>query len=912
MEHKVELGYVVNSVKFNNDNSKPISNATDGTDHSNWGFVYAVHSADEATGGPSEAAGTSKDDYTIGTIFLDSGVDEIYGTSILNNIVINSIPPKFIKDLSVHTAICEPFYISCTFESEVPLDVAQMEISFKYNNIDVNLVNAKRKSSVYTVNGAVSDLKLYSDIDEYTLSFYLDVTKFPAEINDIVSGMNTNGIDITVWDISGNKTKINLKEWIYVGDNTEIKELEHLVIEFFDWEPSNRILKPTVEGRTWVKVYNPNEKWRVPELLVIQNKEGNAFGKVPPKDMWDWSNYCENEDGTGTNNGVVIFQITDNINKPGTIELETWIDIGNSSSGKVSPKVGLVKSSTYADASLDWKFMDPDGRKIKLKPYVPSYLNEENMYEFVATTEDFLNTMYTSLYNDDKNIGILEKAARVGYFNVADQIEDAYLQQYGESFGSELTPTREDAEVFLRDKKINGNYASVEYNATDYNNFMRYIYNELPVYNQYKGSYTGIKMALNMMSLCCKLVELWSRIDDSDEDDFIRADEINDDPLKLTNNDKAQIAKYYLTSRFDVDIQDNDATFEEYNTLADNIIHVIFQVKPITRTLRKLAKIWYAYYNFKVSYFMFGQSNLQQIHHYRYVYNLCSQQTWNKATNKTRHGITYTPAKTYEVTSIFVPYKAECAHCAYLNDDDEYVTHPTSKNSYVVLKNLEKNFFPMFNKSSITTDNLNFNFTLSGDYKKLTTTSLGTYVSNTTPITITPKTFSKQYYTEIDKDNDNNSADDITAIAKRAARYNYVDIVNTENGYYIKFIGTSSIDDFKGYLVSNNLWFIDKQFTTMNLDLTGDGDFQLVDAIQTEENGNIVYYYDVNLKLTVTYDVALGTNYITQNLPTNAWTETNTTTTEEGETVTTHTVTNALTEVSAPVKVIIGDDIFTS
>ena len=71
-------------------------------------------------------------------------------------------------------------------------------------------------------------------------------------------------------------------------------------------------------------------------------------------------------------------------------------------------------------------------------------------------------------------------------------------------------------------------YKYEDLTGKELDNFIRYVYHEIPEYNQYKGSYKGVKMALNMLGLCCKLVELWSKVDDKQKDDLRRADEISD------------------------------------------------------------------------------------------------------------------------------------------------------------------------------------------------------------------------------------------------------------------------------------------------------------------------------------------------------------------------------------------------
>lgn len=137
---------------------------------------------------------------------------------------------------------------------------------------------------------------------------------------------------------------------------------------------------------------------------------------------------------------------------------------------------------------------------------------------------------------------------------------------------------------------------------------IRSIYKFIPFYNQIKGTYLGIQFMMNTMGLSAAIVELWSTRDDiknfSKNTTLFREDEINavrrflvdlteeseEEKSKINYiSDPAKVKDYYLTSTFDVDLSSQKGiTFSEFNGMANTIISVIEEIKPVTRCLRKL------------------------------------------------------------------------------------------------------------------------------------------------------------------------------------------------------------------------------------------------------------------------------------------------------------------------------------
>jgi len=130
---------------------------------------------------------------------------------------------------------------------------------------------------------------------------------------------------------------------------------------------------------------------------------------------------------------------------------------------------------------------------------------------------------------------------------------------------------------------------------------IKYLYKNMPTYNQIKGTYVGIQYVLNMLGLCSSITEIWSDKAESalknfaETSNLIRADELNDVRQNVGELGNAKIKNYFLTSRFDVDFTNIEGqSFEDFNKQSETLIQVINQIKPVTRVLRKL------YYTLKI------------------------------------------------------------------------------------------------------------------------------------------------------------------------------------------------------------------------------------------------------------------------------------------------------------------------
>ena len=677
-----------------------------------WNFQYVTQNMDGQDqtiyGGVEDQ---DKSHYPEGTIFLDSSLDDIYGYTTLQNIIINSEGPSIVDDKTTRQVLNvggkenpTPIKVKLIFKSKSPLDIMELDATV---GSEYDLIHIHRKNNQVEINQLVSNINLDKNNDIYTLSFDLNPYANESIIgSSFIKALNDNEIIIKVFDINANGVEYTTygEPWKYIDTEEEIFDLEKLVIRFSNIIPEDMIIAPNIEGECTVTVFNPNSYlWNIkPTIQLNEESIGEIDGEI------DFSDYTEY--------GIAKFKVK-RIVEYGNVIVDAWIDLQN-------PKIhDIVYNATYAQGILGpWLVEDERNRKIKMLDYPPAYMHDREYWQFVKFTEKFLNTMYMSM-SKKASIGILEKVARIADFNYINDVEAKLLNHYKEHFGIELDPNVDDLRHFLLQKKIalTNEEGEIVGNADAYedltgkelDNFIRYVYHEIPEYNQYKGSYKGVKMALNMLGLCCKLVELWSKVDDKQKDDLRRADEISDFFMKKIDENgnevprttKAAVAKLFLTSRFDVDIEEPSITFREFNGLADNICRLIFQCKPVTRLLRKLSYIYYMWSGLKFSYLWFPFYNTQQIHHFKYIFPLASDYV------KTKHKYISTLPNNYdpnipsqgmfiEFDKLFVNHVANEAYVTYLQNEKkkewkegtftnaDLITRTAVKNAYCNLRNI--------------------------------------------------------------------------------------------------------------------------------------------------------------------------------------------------------------------------------
>ena len=357
------------------------------------------------------------------------------------------------------------------------------------------------------------------------------------------------------------------------------------------------------------------------------------------------------------------------------------------------------------------------------------------------------------------------------------------------------------------------------------NNTIKYLYQNMPEYNQLKGTYTGIQMILNLMGLCTSITELWSprtqnALQNFLGDEMFRADELDAVRQRIADWGNATVKDYFLTSRFDVDIkQENKISFKSFNSMASTIISTILQMKPVTRCLRYLyyiitinTDIHFEYLtHIKKSGTEEEGDNNRKIENFRYKWDVVFNPLAYKSKVDKKNNANY---------SLFLPWIAERA--AKLDLETETETN-TLKNTYFNLYELDRKFQISKQKT--------FRFKLEGSFAN------PGYDTNT---------YTKIFNMEIGKD---------------------VDFQVETNGILVNFKGsaTSIFLDLFGKL--NDIFITSEASDMCYLQAEADDcTFIPESAIDTSEGSNDnLSDKTILLSLTAAFSTVLGSKYLYQN-----------------------------------------------
>ena len=622
----------------------------------NWKFEYTqLYKSD----------GTPEDQskYPEGTIFFDNDIASFTASSSIKNVYIDKAPITVKSSNIQYTSVYGKHRCSVIFDSKTPIDPGNLLIKLgsakPVNNDDPNILySVNRRSNTITSSSAISDISISRNADLYTLEFTLTVDNTGSVLTDDM--LNDNKVYVSVWNIAANTITFNTTQnWKTIISENDITDASPLIITFVDPSPANRIVYPPNEGSIKVIVQNPNADLFdiVPTIILEEDSIGAIFE--------DKINY---EYATGT----AEFYVKP-INETGYVVVSAWLSVNNTEID------GALKTRTFATA-MDGEWIGAtEGRLIKFKQNVPKYLKNDNYASFVQATEDFFNTVYTSMSNG-KHIGLLEKIARINNFNDIKAMEAPLIEFYRKQYGINVQPNNDDLNFYLRNKQLpneeqigwaqnlppeeqrkpnteelaaepsNNNTSLKKYifhdiTGLELNSFIKDIYKNIPYYNQMSGTYRGIKFILNQIGLCVKLVEIWSSrniLDNFDHsEDFAREDELNAGRYDITTTQISDIGRYYLTSRFDVDIMETGLTFREFNELSYNIVKLLLKVKPIHRVLRKLAYVHVTNTNIHFQDFLLDRlGGRQECKKFRYTWNLFDQYAAKKTTDD--NGINHT------------------------------------------------------------------------------------------------------------------------------------------------------------------------------------------------------------------------------------------------------------------------------
>lgn len=210
---------------------------------------------------------------------------------------------------------------------------------------------------------------------------------------------------------------------------------------------------------------------------------------------------------------------------------------------------------------------------------------------------------------------------------------------------------------------------------------IRYLYKNMPTYNQLKGTYAGIQYILNLMGLCTTIIELWSPrttetlMNFGTSDELYRADYLNAVRQRIDDWGNADIKDYYLTSKFDIDFQQQkDISFSMFNGMSSTVIDTIMQMKPVSRCLRRLYYILKINTDIHFEYMHGVEKDTPDITYFRYQWNITDNPlAYKTVLNKT--------AKT--IDCIFLPWTAAVAKTIIVDEEIN-----TIKNTYCNLDRL--------------------------------------------------------------------------------------------------------------------------------------------------------------------------------------------------------------------------------
>ena len=360
---------------------------------------------------------------------------------------------------------------------------------------------------------------------------------------------------------------------------------------------------------------------------------------------------------------------------------------------------------------------------------------------------------------------------------------------------------------------------------------IKYLYKTMPEYNKLKGTYTGIQLVLNLMGLCASITEIWSErttnaIENFATDDGLhRADYLRCVKYRIDEWGKAEMKNYFLTSRFDLDIyQNNSMTFNEFANMSKTVILVMLQMAPVTRALHKL------YYILKISNdlhidYVFDSS----VKHFNPNEIICKMFTYRYRWNITDNYFTYKSEldlANNNIYKVFLPWstiKATLVNIKEIDYTGGETLYPsdnpvheieTMKNSYFNLFNLDKKF----NLSNQKT----FKFSL--------------IAKDNSTGTIYPQ---KIYSLEIGK---------------------YINITTEQNGIILEFLDEAT-SIFSDIFVTNIISETDSHQLVSEVQ---ESELVTEDSIIFENSGNNNSFVssNVSLWLTALFTMPLGTKYM--------------------------------------------------
>ena len=378
---------------------------------SDWYFKYITLNTDlqDWAQFPNTEIDYNKNDYPVGTLFLDSEPRSIYLSTTISNIVIDNTPPVFVNDDIQYMVFNSDYVCTLTINSDTPLDIAQLRIYC--GDGEYVLYESLRKNTSVIRTEYLYDISIQKNNNLYTIKFTISGDYDITNLN--------KGLTVQVWDLAANTASYTTTKPWYNFKTSNTSNISPLKIEFSEVMPQNKIIDDVIVGNVLVKVTNPNTELYSITPTVQLNID--SIGYLDPTML----TYDEDS-------GVLMFYIN-NITSTGNVIVDAWLSVDN------SDIMQNVKAVTFAESSIGPFIRTDDGRKYHFNNYKPKYIADENYGGFIDLVEDFMNTCQESLSTGNR-IGQLEKIARVGNFNNIDLIEKPLLDFYKEQYGFEVTP----------------------------------------------------------------------------------------------------------------------------------------------------------------------------------------------------------------------------------------------------------------------------------------------------------------------------------------------------------------------------------------------------------------------------------------------------------------------------------------
>lgn len=390
-----------------------------------------------------------------------------------------------------------------------------------------------------------------------------EVTTIKKWINYIKEGKKCKGnIVVDVWDLAGNYTEYVEETQFDTLDIDDLMNLDKVQIKFYNFEPETLFVSNNINGSVRCNCQDPNiSLWNYPVVAYLTD---SSVGQIDMS-TYDFIEYKDPTEVGGYNvlTGQRDFKIH-NITEYGYVEVEAWVETGNE---KIDE---LIKERTYNIGRCGPWLVDGGGRKYNIRRFVPTYLRNSDFGDFIEWFELFINTFYLGL--DKKlNISGLEKIARIANFNDIDAIENTLLQHYSNEFGNEIPFDKDSI------SNLTNTFNTFSFGYKDEQEVyetIKYVLDNLPDFNKFKGTNIGVFGTLKMFSLSCKIINLWVK----------KENPIEVNPTFVEETSTKDFSDLFQTGRFAIDVN-SYVSFKSINDNLSYFVEIINGIKPITKIL---------------------------------------------------------------------------------------------------------------------------------------------------------------------------------------------------------------------------------------------------------------------------------------------------------------------------------------